>query len=401
MNPILRLMLATPELANVLPRSVRAAARGLMRVDEEYDYEVRRRLDPYVGTPCELEYETGSECTVGIAYDPAHYHQHYQSACIDLGISYKVVDLFRSDWTTALTAARTDVLLVWPPLKKAIHKELIDERVRSMQVVPGVSVYPDAQAIYLLDSKLRVRDWLVVNGFHIPATSCFVRTQEAFEFLHRCDYPIVFKSLRGGVSSGVVICRSRREALALTRRCFGSGFTPRRGERHCGQRGVVLFQEYLPDVGERRIIRVGDSYLAIDKVRRGDFHSGSGTMRWAAPSRDNLDLVRKLTERGGFRCMNVDLFLTKDGRTLVNELHAVFGGPKIESKESMGRHLYDAAADRWTFEPGGYYRNYCCNLRVMDALRLTGYQGAFRMDWVDKEPFELASPAETTCSQST
>ncbi len=365
-----------------------------MRVNE-YDYGVRRRLDPYVGTPCELKYDAGSECTVGITYDPSYYHQYYQSACIDLRISYKVIDLFRSDWTTALTEARPDVLMVWPPSREAMHKELIDGRVRSMQAMQGVSVYPDAEAIYLFDSKLRVRDWLVANGFDTPATSCFVRIEEAIDFLHRCSYPIVFKSLRGGVSSGVVICRSRREAFALTRRCFRSGFAPMSGER---QRGVVLFQEYLPDVRELRMIRVGDSYLAVEKVRKGDFHSGSHVQRWIEPDRHFLDLTRALTDKAGFRSMNADLFLTTDGRTLVNELHTVFGPVYAEAK-SGGRFLYEPDKGRWRFESGSFDRSYCCNLRVMDALRLAGYRGAFRMDWVDRDSLELASVTEASCSQ--
>jgi hypothetical protein len=57
--------------------------------------------------------------------------------------------------------------------------------------------------------------------------------------------------------------------------------------------------------------------------------------------------------------------------------------------------------NRWDSEPGGYCRNYCCNLRVIDALRMTGYQGGFRVARVDRDPFELTSPAETTCPQST
>jgi hypothetical protein len=390
-------MLARPELVNASPRFVKTAVRRLMRVDV-YDYEVRRRLNPYVGTPHELEYDAGSECTVGISYEPAHYHQYYQSACIDLGISYKVIDLFRSDWTTVLAEARTNVLMVWPPCTESMHKEMTDERSRCIHQYLGVQVYPDPEAIYLFDSKLRVRDWLMANGFEIPRTSCFFRLPEVDDFLRRCDYPVVFKALRGGVSSGVVICRSRRQAFGLAKRCFGTGLVTPAGGPRGRQLGVVLFQEYLPDVRELRMIRVGDSYLAVEKVRRGDFHSGSHVQRWIEPDRRFLDLTRALTDKAGFRSMNVDFFLTTDGRGLVNELHAVFG-PVYAEGTSGGRFLYEPAGDSWRFESGSYARSYCCNLRVMDALRLCGYRGAFRMDWVHEDPSELASTAETSCSQ--
>lgn len=129
---------------------------------------------------------------------------------------------------------------------------------------------------------------------------------------------------------------------------------------------------------EWRMVRIGDSFICRLKGRRGDFHSGSGLVTWARPTPALLELAWQVTERGQFRSMDVDVFETRDGRLLVNELHAVFGA--IEEKnlqrgtEDMGRWLRTAAG-AWRFEPGFFYDHACANLRVEEVLRAVDGNG--------------------------
>jgi glutathione synthase/RimK-type ligase-like ATP-grasp enzyme len=242
----------------------------------------------------------------------------------------------------------------------------------------GCKVYPSEKEVWLYESKRRTRDWLEANGLPYPQTWVFFEEDEALSFLADAPIPIVFKADRSASSHGVVICRHRGVAMKLVSRCFGRGFVPERGDRDDPQRGVVVFQEFLPGVKEWRMVRIGDSLICREKGRLGDFHSGSGLVAWARPTPALLNLAWGVTECGQFRSMDVDVFETYDGRLLVNELHAVFGAIEESNLERgaeyMGRWL-PASNGEWRFEPGYFYHHACANLRVEEVLRVLDADG--------------------------
>ncbi|MBI5446268.1 MAG: hypothetical protein HY900_34270, partial [Deltaproteobacteria bacterium] len=176
----------------------------------------------------------------------------------------------------------------------------------------------------------------------------------------------------GAASSGVQIVRSRAALLRIVRRAFARGVVSGGTDRRDREWGSAILQEYRPDVREWRVVRIGDSFLCRLKERRGDFHSGSGVVGWAKPSEELLDFVQDITDRGGFRSMDVDVFETLDGRLLVNELQTVFGSIREANLDrgagNRGRWLREEEKNAWRFEPGEYYRNACANERVRDAL---------------------------------
>jgi hypothetical protein len=73
--------------------------------------------------------------------------------------------------------------------------------------------------------------------------------------------------------------------------------------------------------------------------------------------------------------MSLDVFETKDGRFLVNELHPVWG---VEEPSEMyvegrpGRFVYEEATRSWRFEEGVFCQNASCNLRIHTLLELLG-----------------------------
>jgi hypothetical protein len=49
------------------------------------------------------------------------------------------------------------------------------------------------------------------------------------------------------------------------------------------QWGSVLFQQYIPDAREWRMIRIGDSFFGYEKIKVGEFHSGSHKWSYSRP----------------------------------------------------------------------------------------------------------------------
>mgnify|MGYP003302194902 CR=1 FL=1 len=95
---------------------------------------------------------------------------------------------------------------------------------------------------------------------------------------------------------------------------------------HNPQKDYFIVQDFVKDIlWEWRILKIGDSYFGHQKLLEGQFASGSGKVGWVAPPQHLLEMVRELCQKGGFRCMDVDIFETKDGKFVINELQASFG----------------------------------------------------------------------------
>ena len=315
--------------------------------------------------------EPRTNVTLGIVEDLSNFHVHFVHACQDLGVPYRLLDISGPDWLEAVMKSGCDAFLVRPTCLVRLWKERCDERLRVMVEELGLKLCPSLEEIWLYESKRRTLYWLQANGVPHARTWVFYSEDEAMEFAEGAELPIVFKTDFGSGAAGVKVIRSRREMTRLVRRCFGRGI--RLPDAHPLERqwGNVLLQEFLPDVREWRCVRVGNSFFALEKLKRGDYHSGSGAWRFVDPPLDLMDFVKDLTDLGRFRSMSVDVFETPEGRYLVNEMHTVFASPnpyKMKVGGRTGRYLFDEGAGIWRFEEGTFCENACCNLRVEGLL---------------------------------
>src|SRR5438309_3428217 len=116
------------------------------------------------------------------------------------------------------------------------------------------------------------------------------------------------------------------------------------------------------------MVRIGNSFFGHPKGRIGDFHSGSGAVLWDVPEPRHLDFLAAVTDKGGFYSMDVDVFETREGHLMVNELQTVFGtGYSIDQLRVNGvpgRFVRKPPHDEWVFEPGDFARNACANERI-------------------------------------
>lgn len=368
-DKFLKFLAENQKLRNASPSWMRKLARSILPVNR-YNKYLWAQENPYIGTDKEWRFKGGSKNKLGIIFDPAQYHKYYMTACLDLDISYEVIDIRKDDWLEEIKISGCNGILVWPLISNIVLKEMTDERLRLIEEELNIYVYPPSREVWLLDNKRRVSDWLRVNNFDQPETHCFFIEEEAIKFANETNYPVVFKTIRGSVSHGVMILKNKNEALSIIKKCFKKGIVQERSDPRNFQWDFVLFQEYLPDVEEKRMVRIGESFICIDKVKVGDFHSGSGYMKWGDPGDNFLQMTKDITDKGNFKSMNVDFFITNDGRILVNELHTLFHGPKIPDSNLKGRYTYNH--NKWTFEQGNYYRNYCCNLRVLHLMKIIG-----------------------------
>lgn len=356
-------------LVEVTPHWVKRVVRKLLPTIE-YEKLKWEKFDRLSGL-LESDYDSPYDVRLGIVKDFAHYHSYYISACREMKVSYKVVDIFSSNWLEEIDSCGCDAFLVWPSVNLEIWKNLFDERLYILSNELNKILFPSYTELWLYENKRRVRDWLLAHNIPHPETWIFYNEEEALQFVKNVDYPIVRKTARGGASSGVKIVKTRREGIKEVKKAFKNGFVIRDGDKRDRQWGYIIFQEYIPHEHEWRIVRVGDSFMCRKKIKRGEYASGSGRVVWASPPDGLLDFVFEMTELGKFRSMAVDVFDSPKG-FLVNELQALWGDIKPENihlgEKFMGRYLKDKRDGSWTFEKGYFYSNACANLRVQYIL---------------------------------
>jgi hypothetical protein len=346
------------------PSPLRSLVRGWIPITgTAYDKYRRRQSDPFRNEAPDC-CAPGSAVTLGIFGEPAGYHVDYVRACRELGVSYRLLDLFSDDWIAAVEESGCDAFLVFPSSLLTVWKEMFDDRLRILAEDLGRTVYPSLKELWLYENKRRCRDWMIAHGVPHPRTWVFYDAEEAEQFACRADLPLVYKTSLGACAQGVRILRTPKEARRLVRRAFRRGVIHRGADCRDKQWGSVYLQEYLPNVNEWRMVRIGGSYFGYRKERRGDFHSGSRRCSWPEVPRQLLELLRE----GPFDSMAVDVFETDDGRLLVNELQTLFGTShsvhQLKVNGVPGRYLHDEQAQAWVFEAGDFSRNSCANLRV-------------------------------------
>lgn len=353
-----------------VPANVRYAIQRVVPLTTLKEQYFERR-NPLANVITGDDNSYGSPATVGILRNRSQYHTHYVAACCEMGVPFRVIDIAASDWINVVKESKCGLFFAWPDASLTTWAGMFKDRCDVLEKELGYTVVPTSGERWMYEDKYRMRDWLHAHSIPHPQTWVFYYREEAEAFADTCDLPVVFKTPFGAAASGVRIIRTRKALKSVIRRAFTRGHVPSGHDRRDRQWGSILLQEYLYDVREWRMVRIGDSYFGHPKGRVGEFHSGSGRAEWDVPQKQHLDLLHRVTEAGSFRSMDVDVFELPDGRLVVNELQAVFGASvsvdQLRVNGVPGRMVRNTNGE-WFFEAGDFARNACANERIRDAL---------------------------------
>lgn len=355
-------------LKKFIPKSIRVFLRK-NRSFLEYDRFERELNNPFFNDPDELIYPN-SPYKIGIFREFYQYHKSYIKACRDLEISYQILNLYDYDWQEQVEKSGCDAFLVWPSIGTSVWKDMVDDKIRILVDVLQKEVFPSEKEIWLYENKNRAQDWIRANNLPQPQTWLFYEQSIALNFASNCKLPVICKSNIGATTSGIKVFRDRKKLRQFINQVFQKGFVPWGYHPLDKQWGRIYIQEFLEDVEEWRMIRIGDSYFGYRKEKVGDFHSGSHKWSWLDPGEDLLNFLKEVTDKGNFKSMDVDVFRDSNGKLYINELQAVFGAStpkemlKIDGVE--GRYIHKNG--EWVFEAGEFSKNECSNLRVQYLL---------------------------------
>lgn len=358
------------KLKDLLPVSVRRVLLNFLNFSAYREYS-NQMANPYKDDPDKVEFEN-SFALVGIVYSKMNYHKFWIAACRELKVSFQIIYLEKNDWLEQVQESNCQTLLVWPDVSDDASKTMQDERLRILDKELNKTIYPSLNAIWLYENKRVQHYWLKSHGFKTPETWVFYRLDEVLSFLQKACYPLVFKSNLGASASGVYIVKNKKEALKKASIFLQKGYKVKGEKGIPRQVGSLYIQEFLPNVKEWRMVRIGDSYFGHGKDMEGQFHSGSGKANWDMPSKQAFDLLYEVTEKGGFTSMDVDIFEDSQGNLYVNELQTVFGTSIAKEQLKIdgipGRMLRNDQGE-FLFEAGDFCQNHLCNLRLKYILK--------------------------------
>lgn len=329
---------------------------------------------------------------VCIIHDWMWRHAYYEAACQELGVPYHTLDLTTPDWVSKAEQDESYVYFLRPFVLSTLGRSVYEERAYFLKNVLNRTLFPNFDALWIYESKRRCSSWLEHYRIPHPKIWVFLSREQALRFVTSASFPLVFKTDIGSDAVGVRILRTQKEAAELVRRCFGKGFRSSFYDPRDRNFGQVFFQQFLYDVKEWRVIRIGESFFVYQKGKKGNFHSGSKISHYSRPPEQLMDFSRNLLNRTKMNCMSLDIFEDREGNYFVNEMQTYYG-----ANEAGGGYYYENGAEvslkggqtvemmvngkpgryfwnegRWVFEEGDFSRNAGCNLRVKLAFQELG-----------------------------
>jgi glutathione synthase/RimK-type ligase-like ATP-grasp enzyme len=331
-------------------------------------------------------------------------HERWMQSCINLDIPYVIIDLTKADWLEKITNSGVDFLLARPTGLIQRFKDLYDERIYILEKILGYFVFPSFSEITLHENKKFLSYFLNATKIPMPETHVFYYKDEALSFGDCLNsFPIVGKTSNGASGTGVKIIKSHKELKSYIKQAFSkSGIKRRFGpNRNTGniktwskkarldprkalkkikkyfqlysdsQKGFVILQEYIQHDYEWRVVKIGESWFAHQKIKTGEMASGTKGIDYVNPPIEILDFVKNICDRFNYNSMAVDIFEHPQKGYVVNEMQTLFGHVQdyiMEIDGKIGRYIHTGS--RWQFEEGNFNQNESYDLRLKTAIEL-------------------------------
>lgn len=291
-----------------------------------------------------------------IAIKDDHVISPFIIACEILNLTPLVFDPSHSNVLSKIKESDCEFYLTRQNHVVAVTREMFAEKEDVIRDCLKKVVYPNRLEARIYEAKRSLAYFLQAENLPHPKTFISYSRAESFAFIESCSLPLVFKSKNGAGSTGVEIVRTREQGIKLVKRLFDGHYVNKAlSDYRDIDYGYIFFQEYIKNVREFRVIKIGDSWFGHEKSKseEQEFMSGSGINHWTPPPHDLLEFCSHIANKYGFTSMCFDIFKDDNDRYLVNELQTWFGcydPSQMYIDEVPGR--YRKINGVWVFEHG-------------------------------------------------
>lgn len=287
--------------------------------------------------------------------------------CKNNSIDYKVVNAFDSDITQQLKDCQ---LFLWH-YSHAIYEDVIaSKKILFALEQAGMNVYPNFNTGWHFDDKISQKYILEsINAPLIPSY-VFYNKKAAVDWINQASFPMVFKLKGGAGGANVSLVKTRKEAIKLTQKAFGKGFSQHNGLNYlkdCYQsykyveknnlklikaiarlaiptkfsrlnppeKGYIYFQEFIPNnSSDIRIVIINANKAVAERrlVRPNDFRaSGSGLFSYTNINLEAVKIAFVVAEKLKLQSVAFDFVIDEDGSPLIVEMSYAFGTEGISN----------------------------------------------------------------------
>ena len=304
---------------------------------------------------------------IGIHSTPGSFSDRWMPYCDSMGISYKLVDCYRSDIIQQLSDCDA---LMWHFYHKSPKDSKFAKQLLFSVQTSGKKVFPDFNTAWHFDDKVAQKYLLESIDAPLAPAYVFYSKKEAIDWVGKTTLPKVFKLRNGAGSDNVRLVKSRHEAIRLIKTAFGSGFKQYEAWSNLKERyrkyrlgkmdlknltkgiirlayttdyarvtgreqGYIYFQEFIPgNDHDIRVIVIGNKAFAIKRmVRENDFRaSGSGSILYEKEyfEDETVRISFEVSEKLKAQCMAFD-FVYLDGKPLIVEISYGFAQEGYDS----------------------------------------------------------------------
>lgn len=323
-------------------------------------------------------------------------HIYWIRSCDKYKYKYFVVDILSTYWLDHILDGKPQAILTCPSGRENLYKKLYDEKLSILDKQLGLLCYPSYNEVSIHENKKFLSYWLMANKLPHPKTFVFYNKLEAKEFANKTTtYPVVGKMDIGASGKGVNVFREATSLNNYIEEAFTRGLRQSWGPNlqmgeyksrisklikdpariikklriykknfDALQKNFVILQEYVQHSYEWRVVKIGESYFAHQKIKQGDKASGTKGINYVSPPHHLLDFAMKICDKFKFNTMAIDVFEDGSGGYLINEMQCIFGHVQdyICAENGIpGRYVFNKG---WQFEQGNFNTNLSYDLRL-------------------------------------
>lgn len=325
------------------------------------------KIDSKVGSSVEILFNrkfNNKICLLAVRESKLEYF--FKRAARDLKLDLVIVDPLSDFWYQNAKNSRCDGFLFAIQHTSRIYREAFKERME-LFYKKELAVWPTWTESYIYEAKRSLAGFLNAKKIPHPKTSIFFKKEEALDFVKNYSSPLIMKTDMGASASGVALLRNNKEKIQAVDLMFKNGFVSDERSHHEKDWGYIIFQEFLPNIREFRIIKIGDYWFGHEKiVNQGYFHSGSGLNSWEVPSERVFNFCRNIAVSHDIHVAAFDVFQTESGNLLINEIQTWFGSynpSQMYFNSKPGAFVYNG---KWEFLEGYFNINRSANLRLVE-----------------------------------
>jgi len=280
---------------------------------------------------------------IAIHHTQDSFSQRWIDYCENNNIDFKLVNCYNNSIIQQLSDCDA---LMWNFSHKSPKASKFAKQLLYSLQAAGKRVFPDYKTVWHFDDKVGQKYLLEAIGVPLAPAYVFYSKKDALLWADQTNYPKVFKLRNGSGSDNVRLVKSKRVAIKLIKRAFGTGFKQYNAWSNLKERyrkyrlglttfhnvakgivrlahtteyskitgrevGYIYFQDFIPgNDHDIRVIVIGDKAIALKRmVRKNDFRaSGSGDLHYerALFSENLLELAFKIASKIGSQCIAMD-----------------------------------------------------------------------------------------------